>query len=527
MRFSLLRIVAAVCSTVFLSSLAIAEVTFNRGIDADPETLDPHKTSSVVESTILRDLLEGLVIYNTKAEVVPGAAESWTVSDDGRTYRFRLRDAKWSNGEPVTAADFVYSYRRIMSPATGAKYANILFPILNAERINKGQSQTEELGVRAVDDRTLEITLERPTPYFLELLTHQTSLPVHPASVESHGTAFVKPGNYVSNGAYVLSDVVPNSHIRAIKNLRFYDAKNVNIEVINYIPTPDLGAAVRRYQAGELDFLSDLPGNQIKTLKQRFGTQVVLGPYLGVWVLILNTSKPPLADVRIRRGLSMAIDRDFIAEQIWGETMLPAYSFVPPGINNYGVPASLPEKDLSVIEREGQAKKLLSDAGYGPGGKPLKVEIRYNMSDNNKNSAVAIADMWKQIGVETTFVSTDLKTHFAFLRERGDFDVARYGWIGDYSDPQNFLFLVQSGNTGFNAGRYQNVEYDALMREASTQTDLRRRADVLKRAEEIFVRDLPWIPVLHFGTKNLVSPRLRGFSQNLRGVAPTRFLSIQ
>ena len=223
----------------------------------------------------------------------------------------------------------------------------------------------------------------------------------------------------------------------------------------------------------------------------------------------------------------MAIDRDFIAEQIWGETMLPAYSFVPPGINNYGVPASLPEKDLSVIEREGQAKKLLSDAGYGPGGKPLKVEIRYNMSDNNKNSAVAIADMWKQIGVETTFVSTDLKTHFAFLRERGDFDVARYGWIGDYSDPQNFLFLVQSENTGFNAGRYQNVEYDSLMREASTQTDLRRRADVLKRAEEIFVRDLPWIPVLHFGTKNLVSPRLRGFSQNLRGVAPTRFLSIQ
>jgi oligopeptide transport system substrate-binding protein len=527
MRLHLVRLIGGLSGTLFLCSLAIAQVTFNRGIDADPETLDPHKTSSVVESTILRDLLEGLVIYNARAEVVPGAADSWTVSDDGRTYQFRLRDAKWSNGDPLKASDFAYSYRRIMSPATGAKYANILFPILNSERINKGQLPTEDLGVKSIDDRTLEITLERPTPYFLELLTHQTSLPVHPASVEKHGPAFVKPGNYVSNGAYVLSDFVPNSHIRLVKNSRFHDAKNVSIEIVNYMPAPDLAAAVRRYQAGELDFLSDLPGNQIKLLKQRFGAQVVLGPYLGIWVLIVNTSKAPFDDVRVRRALSLAIDRDFIAEQIWGETMLPAYSFVPPGINNYGPPASLPEKGLSIIEREDQAKSLLSAAGYGAGGKPLKVEIRYNASENNRNSAVAIADMWKRVGVETTFVSTDLKTHFAFLREGGDFDIARYGWIGDYSDPQNFLFLVQSDNKGFNAGRYHNREYDSLMNEASTETDVRRRIDLLKRAEEIFVRDLPWIPVLHFGTKNLVSPRLKGFSQNLRGVAPTRFLAIQ
>ncbi|HEX2726615.1 MAG TPA: peptide ABC transporter substrate-binding protein [Beijerinckiaceae bacterium] len=526
MAHMILRTAMAAMTAIALTVAAAAEVVYNRGNDGDPETLDPHKTSSVVESNILRDLLEGVVIYNAKAEIVPGAAESWTVSPDGRTYTFKLRaDGRWSNGDPVKAEDFVFSYRRIMSAETGAKYANILYPILNGEKVHKGTGKPEELGVKAVDDRTLEITLERPTPYFLELLTHQTSLPVHPGSAAKFGKDFVKPGNYVSNGAYLLAENVPNSHIRLTRNPRFYDAGNVQIDTVNFYPSPNLATAVRRYQAGELDSLSDLPADQIKSLKERFGAQVVLGPYLGTWVLVVNTSKAPFNDARVRHALSMVIDREFIASEIWGETMQPAYSFVPPGTNNYREPAVLDYRELSPIDREERAKALLKDAGFGP-GKPLKVEIRYNTTDNNRNTVVALAQQWKPLNVETSFINTDLKTHFAHLRDGGDFDLGRYGWIGDYSDPQNFLFLVESDNKGFNYGKYNNPEYDALMRQSAGEMDLNKRADILFKAEQIFLRDLPWIPVMHYGTKNLISPKLKGFHQNLRGVYPTRFLTI-
>jgi oligopeptide transport system substrate-binding protein len=443
-------------------------------------------------------------VYNAKAEIVPGSAESWTISPDGRTYTFTLRhEARWSNGDPVRAADFVFSYRRIMSPDTGAKYANMLYSVLHAERIHKGQAIAAELGVRALDERTLEIVLERPTPYFLELLTHQTSLPVHPGSVQRFGNDFVKTGNYVSNGAYVLAENVPNSHVKLTRNPHFHDVKNVQIDTVNYVPSPNLAAAVRRYQAGELDSLSDVPADQIKSLKARFGSQVVLGPYLGTWVLVVNTAKAPFNDVRIRHALSMMLGREFIADEIWGQTMMPAYSFVPPGINNYRDPPVLQYKDLSLIDREEKAKALLKEAGYGP-GKPLKLEIRYNTTDNNRNTVVALAEQWKPLGVETSFINTDLKTHFAYLRDGGDFDLARYGWIGDYSDPQNFLFLVQSDNKGFNYGRYNNPEYDSLMRRSAAEMDLRKRAEILYEAEQIFLRDLPWIPIMYYGTKNLI-----------------------
>jgi len=276
--------------------------------------------------------------------------------------------------------------------------------------------------------------------------------------------------------------------------------------------------------------MDDLPADQIKSLKERFGKQVVLGPYLGVWAFVLNSSKPPLNDVRVRHALSMVIDREFIAEQIFGETLLPGYSLVPPGINNYvAKPPMLDYKDMSPIDREEKAKALLKEAGYGPGGKPLKLEIRYNTTDNNRNTAVAIADMWKRsLGVESTFLNTDAPTHFAHLRDGGDFDVARYGWIGDYSDPQNFLFLVESDNKGFNYGKYNNPEFDDLMKnKAVNEIDLKKRAEILAKAEQIFLRDLPWIPIMYYGTKHLISSKIEGYHQNLRGVYPTRYLSIK
>lgn len=512
-----------------LAGAAMAQVVFHRGNDGDPETLDAHKTSTVSEAHLLRDLSEGLVIHHINGRVVPGVAESWTLAPDGKTYTFKLRaNAKWSNGDPVKAGDFVYSLRRITNPETGAKYANMLYPILNAEKINKkGEgARLEDLGVKALDDHTLEIALERPTPYFLELLTHQTGLPVHPPSVEKFGKDFVKPENWVSNGAYALKEFVPNSHIKMEKNRHFHDAANVQIDTILYYPNPDLAAAARRFQAGELHMTTDIPADQVKQLREKFGDQVKVAPYLGTYFLIINSSKKPFDDVRVRRALSLVIDREFIAEDIWGGTMLPAYGVIPPNIGNYGERAEADFKGTSPLDREDEAKKLLAAAGYGP-GTPLRVQLRYNTTDNNRRTVIAIAEQWKALGIETSFINTDGKTHFALLRDGGDFDIARYGWIGDYSDPQNFLFLFLSDNRGFNAGKYNNPKFDALLQQAANELDIAKRAAILREADSILTVDVPWIPVLYYSSKNLVSPKLVGFQQNLRGALPSRFMSLK
>jgi oligopeptide transport system substrate-binding protein len=524
----LLRATAFAAATL-LCTTAFAQVTFHRGNDGDPETLDVQKGSTIVEAHLMRDLYDGLMIHNARGEVVYGVAASHTESQDGTVFTFKLRpNAKWSNGDAFKASDYVFAFRRIINPDTGAKYANILYPLRNAEKINKklDGAKLEDLGVKALDDSTLQITLERPTPYFLELLTHQTGYPVHEASVLKHGADYVKPENWVSNGAYSFKEWTPNSHIRLDKNPNFHDAANVQIERVMVYPTPDFAAASRRFMAGELQFTTDIPADQVKFLKERLGDQVRIAPYLGTYYLAFNMAKKPFDDVRVRTALSMVIDREFIADQIWGGTMVAAYSFVPPGIGNYGKPATADWESKSPIDREDDAKKLLAAAGFGP-GKPLKVEIRYNTTDNNRRTVVAIADQWKQVGVETTFINTDGRTHFAFLRERGDFDAARAGWIGDYSDPQNFLFLFQKDNTGFNYARYENADFETLMKQAEMETDLKKRADVLLAAEKLITRDQPYVPVLFYSTKNLVSSKLKGFQSNLSGAYATRFYRLE
>lgn len=499
--------------------------TYVRGNDGDPETLDQHKTSTVAEANILRDLYEGLVIYDAAANVVPGVAESWTISDDGTVYTFRLRDdAIWSNGDPVTAGDFVYSFNRIMDPATGAKYATILYPIRNAEAINKGE--TAELGVKALDDRILEITLESPAPYFLQLLTHQTGLPVHRASIEQYGADFLRPGNMVSNGAYTLVSFTPNDKIVLQKNPRFHDADSVAIDTVEFVPFEDRATCARRFEAGEVQSCSDIAAEQIEDLKARLGDQVHISPYLGVYYYALNTAHEPLNDVRVRQALSMAIDRDFLADEIWSGAMLPAWSWVPPGIGNYTDAApQLDYADLPMLDREDKATELLAAAGYGP-DHPLEVEISYNTGENHKNTATAIASMWEPLGVIVTFNVRDSSAHYAMLRDEKAHDVARAGWIGDFSDPQNFLFLNRADNPGFNYGNYDNPDYDALLDKAAGITDLAERAEVLADAEQIFLDDMPQIPLLFYSSLSLVSPKLSGWQDNIQNAHATRFLSL-
>ncbi|WP_424926920.1 peptide ABC transporter substrate-binding protein [Amaricoccus tamworthensis] len=500
--------------------------TYMRGNNGNPETLDQHKTSTVVEAHILRDLYEGLVVYDAAAQVVPGVAESWEVSEDGTEYTFTLRNnAKWSNGDPVTAGDFVFSLRRIMTPATGAKYANILYPIKNAEAVNTGDMEPDSLAVEAVDDHTLKITLENPTPFFIELLTHQTGLPMHPPTVEANGADFVQPGIMVSNGAYVLETNILNDKIVLQKNENYHDADNVAIETVNFIPIEDRATCVRAWEAGEIHSCADLPAEDLERLQSEHGDATRVTPYLGTYYYALNHEDEFLSDPEVRRALSMVIDREFLAENIF-QGMIPATSFIPPGIGNYETGS--PETDyfsMSMLDREDMAIEILEAKGVTP-DTPHKLEIMYNSSENHKNVATAIADMWANVGVNVTYNVRDISAHYAHLRDRGDFDVARAGWIGDYSDPQNFLFMVESDNDGFNYSRYENPEYDALMDAAAAETDLTKRSELLSQAEAMFMRDLPFLPLLYYSSLALVSPNLQGWEDNIQHVHLSRYMSI-
>jgi oligopeptide transport system substrate-binding protein len=521
---SLMKIAAGVALAGLLASSAFAEMVYNRGNSADPESLDPHKTSTVYEAHILRDLFEGLVMQDQKAGLIPGAAESWTVSDDGTVYTFKLRaDAVWSNGDPVTAEDFVYSFRRLEDPATAAEYASMLYVIKNAEGVNQTKAKPEEMGVKAVDEKTLEITLNAPTPYFLEMLTHQSSYPVHRASIETLGAEWIKPGNLVSNGAFTLAEFVPNDHIRLVKNPKFHDAANVKLDVVNYFPTEDRSTAVKRFEAGELDSNDDMPTEQLADLKTRFGDQVKIGPYLGTYYYAMKWDKEPWTNVKLRQAISMAIDREFLAEKVWSNSMIPAYGMVPPGIEGYQS-ASADYAGMSQLDREDAATKILAELGYGP-DKPLKMEIRFNTSENHKNTAVAIQEQLKPLGVEVTLVNTDTKTHYGFLEEKGDFDVARAGWIADYKDPESFLGISRAAS-GNNYSSYNSPKFEELMSQAAAAgSNPQERMRLMAEAEKVLVDELGNVPLLFYSFHNLVSPKLKGWEENVMDVHPSRFIS--
>lgn len=521
-------------ATVFAVSLSVAggtmvapsfaEVVYNRGSAAEPELLDPHKTSTVYEAHMLRDLFQGLVMQDAKAELIPGAAESWTVSDDGTVYTFKMRkDAVWSDGSPVTAEDFVYAFQRLEDPATGAEYASMLYPVKNAEEVNTGKAKPDEMGVKAIDAGTLEITLKSPTPYFLEMLTHQATYPVSKASIEKLGADWVKPGNLVSNGSYTLAEWVPNDHIKLVKNPKFWDAGSVKVDVVNYIPTEDRSSAMKRFEAGELDSYDDLPTEQLADLKAKFGDQIRVGPYLGTYYYAIKTDKAPWNNPELRDAISMAIDRDFIAEKVWQNSMLPGYSMVPPGIDGY-TPAMAAFAEESQIDREDKAKEILAKLGYGP-DKPLKMEIRYNTSENHKNTAVAIQEQLKPLGIEVSLLNTDTKTHYSFLQQKGDYDVARAGWIADYKDPETFLGISRKAS-GNNYSSYENPKFEEVMDKAAAAGGKpEERMKDLASAERILMDDVGLIPILYYSYHNIVSPKLHGFEDNVMDVHPSRFVS--
>ncbi len=510
------------------ASSALAETILHRGNAGEPQTLDQAQTSINIEAFILKDLYEGLTIYDAAGKIVPGAAESWTLSDDGTVYTFKIRaDAKWSDGSPVTAEDFVFSFKRVEDPKTAAKYANILYPIKNAEKLNKGEGKLDDLGIKAVDEKTLEITLERPTPFFLELLAHQTALPVSKASVEKNGADFVKPGVMVSNGAYTLQSHVPNDSLIVVKNPNHWDAANTKIDKVVFYPIDDQAASVRRFEAKEMDLAFNFSADQLERLKKSYGEQVHVSPTLATYYYTFDTREAPYSDVRVRRALSMSVDRDFLAKEIYSGSQVPAYSMVPPGMDSYGEPAKADFASMSQLDREDEALKLMKEAGYGEGAKPLSIEIRYNTNPNHERVATAIADMWKTtFGANVSLVNLDVASHYGYLQEGGKYNVARAGWVADYADAENFLNLSVSSNTTFNYSKFNNAEFDALMKKSYDEKDPAARSKLLHDAEAILMKEQPVAPLLTQADLWLVSDRVKGWEDNAANEHLSRFLSV-
>jgi len=391
--------------------------------------------------------------------------------------------------------------------------------------VNAGRAKPEELGIRALDEKTLEITLKAPTPYFLELLTHQSTYPVNRASLEKFGANWIKPGNLISNGAFTFAEWVPNDHIKLIKNPKFHDAASVKLDIVNYYPAEDRSAAVKRFEAGELDSNDDFPTEQLAGLERKFGDQVRVGPYLGTYYFHIKLDKEPWSNPKLRRAISMAIDRQFLAEKVRSNSMFPAYGMVPPGIEGYqsyqADYAAMPE-----IDREDEAAMIVKELGYGPDN-PLKLEIRYDTSDDNRNTMVAIQEQLRPLGIEISLLNLDAKTHFSYLENKGDFDFAVSGWIADYKDPESFLGICRKAS-GNNFGNYDNPKFERLMDAAAIAgANPPERMKLLAQSEKVLVDDLGIMPLLFFSYHNLVSSKLRGWEPNAMDIHPSRFISIE
>lgn len=516
---------AAVSLAALLAAGAVQAAQLNLHNGGDVTSLDPQRMSGDWENRVAGDIFEGLVTEDAEAHPIPGMAESWTVSDDGLVYTFTLREGvKWSDGEPVKASDFVFAFRRLMDPTEAAQYAYLQYPIKNAEAINTGELEDmSQLGVRAVDERTLEITLENPTPFYLGALTHYTAYPLPEHVIAEKGAQWVQIDNIVTNGPYRPTEWVPGSHVQTEKNPEWYDTDSLRIDGTRFFTLEDIPAALRRYRAGEFDILTQFPADQYEWLQANMPGQAHVTPFAGLYYYVLNFEKPPLDNANVRKALSMAIVREAIGPQILGTGELPAYSWVPPGIANYGDgPATVDWKDLPQNEKMAQAQALLEAEGYDASN-PLRLQLRYNTDDNHRRLAVAIAAMWRPLGVEVELINTEVKVHYADLRA-GEFQVGRAGWLADYDDPTNFLDLLKGG-IEMNYGRWRNEEYDRLLTQAQSMQDLAARAGVLREAEQIALDDSAAIPIYYYVTKNVVSPRISGFEDNVKDIHRTRWLA--
>lgn len=498
-----------------LQSILDSEQVLHRDNGEEPQTLDPHLASGLPSAHILRDLFEGLTSESPEGRIIPGAAIRWNISRDGKTYTFYLRrDALWSNGDPVTADDFVYGLRRSADPATASSYAQVLLPIANAAEVLAGNLPVTELGVEAMDTFILQIRMRDPTPYFLALLNHSSTYPVHQTSVEKHGAAFSRPGNLVSNGAYVLDNWTIRSRIELVKNTHYWDADNVIIEKLVYYPFEDQSTALKRFRNGKLHWTASVPSNQFAWLKKNYPDELVINPWLGSYFFGFNLEREPfIENPELRKALVLAIDRDLLTEKVTQFGELPSYTLVPPGIQDYVSP--IPEwAEWTQEQRNEEARRLYAEAGYSEDN-PLHFEIRYTNGGNNKKMALAVSSLWKQVlGVQTTLLNEEQKVFLQNREQKVLTQVFQAGWISDYADAYSFLTLFRTGH-GRNDFGYSNSMYDSLLDEVEAERIPSRRRRLMFETERVLLTDLPFIPLYTYVTKRMVNPRLQGWQSNV------------
>jgi oligopeptide transport system substrate-binding protein len=498
------------------------------GNGAEPQGLDPHVVTGVPENHLIRALFEGLAVKNPKTlEPEPGVAERWEISDDGTVYTFYINpDAKWSNGESITASDYVWSWHRALHPDTGALYAYMLYPIANSEAYSKREiTDFNEVGVKALDDLTLQVTLNAPTPYFLQLMDHYSSFAVHPETLLQHGkmtdrfTPWTRVGNIVSNGAFTLEEWSLNRRIIMKKNNHYWDRDNVALNGVVFYPTENVVSEERMFRAEQLHYTQVVPLDKIPGFRESGNPSYVQAPYLGTYYYLVNTERPPVDNVLVRRALSLALDRDTLTRTVLQDTAIPAYSITPPDTLGYNPPklfAHDPEK----------ARQLLADAGYPNGEGWPGLEIIYNTQEAHRKIAVAVQQMWKrELNIDITIANQEWKVYLDSVSQR-NFQVARRGWIGDYVDANNFLdlFITDGGNN--NTGYANDVYDDIILNRAPKAKSRDERYGLFYEAETMLMQEMPIIPIYTYTSKHLVHPSVEGIYPNLMDSLNLKYVTL-
>ncbi len=508
----------------------IREQILHFGNLSEPTDLDPHIITSLQDFNIVLSLFEGLTQYDPKdSHPIPDVATHWKSTDDAQTWTFYLRsDARWSNGDPVTAHDFSYAYQRMLSPGLASEYAYMLFCLAGAENYVGGKSTDfSTVGVKVIDDHTIQFHLAYPVPYLPDLIAHASWYPVHKDTIEAHGrmdqrgSRWTRPGNLVGNGPFVLTAWKPNQVIRVTKSPTYWDADMVRLQAINFYPIESTAAEEAAFRSGQLHVTTGVPIDKIAVYKN----DPALSPFLGqntqlaTYFYRFNTRKPPLDDVRVRRALSLAIDREQLVSKVTLGGQLPAYNLTPPDTAGYTA-GKLLSGDLA------EAQRLLAAAGF-PGGKGFpKLEILFNTSDGHRRIAEAIQQMWRtNLGVDIGLYNQEAKVQSDSMRE-GNYTIARMAWIGDYVDASTFLELMLS-ESGNNQTGWGNPDYDRLVAEARYQIDPAKRFALYRQAEEILMAESPIAPIYFYVHSKLKVPALKGWYGNLINIHPYKNVYLE
>jgi len=499
-------------------------VELRRGNGSEPDSIDPQLARMEAAMTILRDCYEGLVSMAPDGATIPGAAESWSVSEDGRRYTFRLRaTARWSNGDPLVAEDFAAAFRRLVDPKTASQYALMLEPVVNATDIVAGRKPAETLGVSAPDERTLVVDLTGPSSYFVAMLSHPSTFPVHRATLAANPRDFARPGTAVTNGAFVPVAWEIGSHIRAARNPHYWNDAANRLNAVRYVHVADPATELTRFRAGDLDITYTVPPGEVARLEHELPGRLKIAPHLGVYYYGLALDLPPFRDSPgLRQALSMAIDREVLTNQVLGDGERPAHGWVPDGVADYE-PQRFEWAALDRHSRITEARRLYAAAGYSA-KKPLTIELRTSKSPVHDRIALAVTAMWKEtLGVEASLRSEDFRVLKAAIDAR-EAALFRGSWIGDYNDAYSFLQVLKGG-FGINLPRYESADYDAALEAAGVASGTERAAK-LAEAERQLLADVPLIPLYFYVSKHLVAARVQGWYDNVMNVTYTKDLAL-